>query len=105
MYPQFESEMAMALGDDFNGDTIKAYQLADFADSCQLARPYLVKQLKNLASTLLSVLDMNNIFAFACNEEEKHYLKQYQKIIRKRCKYFLEQAEQIMSKVAGQFKL
>jgi len=97
MYPQFESEMAMALGDDFDGDTIKAYQLADFAYSCELSRSYLAKQLKNMTSTLLSVLDKNNIFDVACNEEEIHYLKQYQQMIRKRCEYFLEQADEIMS--------
>src|SRR3990167_4330533 len=97
MYPQFENEMAMALGDDFDGDTIKAYQLADFANNCQLPRPYLTKQLKSMASILLSVLDMNNTFDVACNEEENHYLKQYQQMVRKRCEYFLEQADEIMS--------
>lgn len=97
MYPQFESDMAMALGDDFDGETIKAYQLADFADSCQLSRSYLAKQLKNMASTLLSVLDKNDVFDVACNEEENRYLKQYQQMIRKRCEYFLGQADEIIS--------
>ena len=97
MYPQFESELAMALGDDFDGDTIKAYQLADFADSCQLSRSYLAKQLKNMASTLLLVLDEANIFDVAGNENENHYLEQYQQMIKKRCEYFLNQADGIMS--------
>ena len=97
MYPQFENEMAMVLGDDFDGETIRAYQLADFADNCQLSRPYLVKQLKNMAPTLLLALDKNNIFDVACNEQEKHYLEQYQQMVRKRCEYFLEQADEIMS--------
>lgn len=97
MYPQFESEMAMALGDDFDGETVNAYQLADFADSCQLSRPYVVKQLKNMTSTLLSALDLNNIFDVACNEKENHYLKQYRQMVQKRCEYFLEQADEVMS--------
>jgi len=97
MYPQFESELAMALGDDFDGDTIKAYQLADFADSCQLSRSYLAKQLKNMASTLLLALDEANIFDVADNENEKHYLEQYQQMIEKRCESFLKQADGIMS--------
>ncbi len=96
MYPQFENELAMALGEDFDGETIKAYQLADFADSCQLSRSYLVKQLKYMSSTLLSVLNKINILNIANNDEERHYLKRYQQMIRKRCKYFLVQANEIM---------
>lgn len=97
MYPQFDNELAMAIGDDFDGDTIKAYQLADFADSCQLPRPYLVRQLKKMASTLLSVLTKENIFEVACNDKEKHYLEQYQQMLTKRCEYFLAQSGEVVS--------
>lgn len=97
MYPQFDNELAMALGDDFDSDTIRAYQLVDFADSCQLSRPYLVRQLKKMASTLLSILANGNIFEVAINDEEKHYLEKYQQMITKRCEYFLEQSSEILS--------
>jgi serine/threonine-protein kinase HipA len=97
MYPQFANELAMALGDDFDADTITAYQLADFADSCQLSRPYLVRQLKNMATRLLSALAKENIFEMAINDEEKHYLEKYQQMITRRCEYFLQQSSEIMS--------
>lgn len=97
MYPQSENELAMALGDDFDGETITAYQLADFADSCQLSRLYLAKQLKHMASILLSALNKINILNIADNEKEKKYLNQYQQMIQKRCEYFLAQADEIMS--------
>ncbi len=97
MYPQFENEMAMALGDDFDGDNINAYQLADFADSCQLSRFYLSNQLKKMSSTLLSIVDKNNILEIGSNDEEKYYLEQYQQMVRKRCEHFLEQADEIIS--------
>lgn len=97
IYPQFENEMAMAIGDDFDGDTIKAYQLADFAKTCQIPRSYVVKQLKNITSTLLSALGKSNIFDVACNEDESYYLEQYRQMILKRCEYFLEQAKEMMS--------
>jgi serine/threonine-protein kinase HipA len=97
MYPQFDNDLAMAIGQDFDGDTIKAYQLADFCDSCQLSRHYLVRQLKNMASTLLLALAKKNIFEVACNNQEKHYLKKYQQMITKRCEYFLEQSDEVMS--------
>jgi len=98
-YPEMnraENELAMALGDDFDGETIKAYQLADFAESCQLSRPYLIKQLKHMASILISALGKNDIFDIANNDEEKYYLEQYQQMIRNRCEYFLKQADEIM---------
>lgn len=97
MYPQFVHELAMALGDDFDSDTIKAYQLADFADSCQLSRPYLVRQLRNMASTLLSVLTKEKIVGVAINDEEKHYLEKYRQMITKRCEYYLEHSSEILS--------
>lgn len=97
MYPQFDNELAMALGDDFDGETIMAYQLADFADSCQLSRPYLVRQLNNMASTLLTVITKKPIFEVACNNHEKQYLEKYKKMIIKRCQYFLAQAGEIAS--------
>ncbi len=97
MYPQFESEMAMAVGDDFGGDTIRAYQLADFAESCRLSPFYLAIQLKSIASTLLSILNKNPVFSIASNEEERHYLERYKKMIETRGDYFLEQVDEIAS--------
>lgn len=95
MYPKFNNELAMAIGDDFDSDNIKAYQLANFADSCQLSRPYLVRQLRNMASRMLSVLANENIFEVAINDEEKQYLEKYQQMITKRCEYFLEHSSEI----------
>lgn len=97
MYPQFENEMAMAIGDEFNGDTIKAYQLADFAESCKMSRAYVARQLKLVASTLLSALNTNIVFDAAINDEEKRYLEQYQKILKKRCEDLRKQADEMMS--------
>ena len=37
VYPEYQQELAMALGDDFD-TRISAFQLADFAESCGLLR-------------------------------------------------------------------
>ena len=50
LYPEFDHEIAMALGDEFDGDGITAYQLADFAESCNLNRSFLAVKLKKIAS-------------------------------------------------------
>lgn len=97
MYPQFDNELAMALGDDFDGDTITAYQLADFTDSCQLSRLFFVRQLKKMISALLSAISKMDTLEHTINDEEKDYLEKYQQIITNRCHYLLEQANEIPS--------
>jgi serine/threonine-protein kinase HipA len=95
MYPDFESEMAMGMGDSFDVHTINAYQLADFADSCDLSRLLVSKRLKRIIVKLKIALDdLNNVVVKT--EEESPYLIKYQKMIRHRCEYLLEQANEIM---------
>lgn len=54
IYPEFSQELAMALGDEFEIASIGAYQLADFADSCDLPRGI-------VASTLQLICDKINL--------------------------------------------
>lgn len=56
MYPEFEQQMAMGFGDEFDGNAIRAYQLADFADNCQLPRSLLVMRLKHIIKKLTLAL-------------------------------------------------
>jgi serine/threonine-protein kinase HipA len=97
MYPQLDNELAMALGDDFDGESIKAYQLADFADACQISRPYLVRQLKKMAFRLLFSLTENSILQIAHNDEERQYLAKYEMIVTKRCADFINYSDEILS--------
>lgn len=96
MYPEFEHEMAMGIGDEFDGESINAYQLADFADSCQLPRSFLVKRLDYLNHTLISVLEseMNKLVV---NGEESRYLRRYQLMVHQRCEHFIKQMDIISS--------
>ena len=96
MYPDFEHEMAMGLGDEFDGNTIHAYQLADFADSCQLSRTFLSKRLKYLIKKLMKALEME-IKLIVGNDKENLYLNQYQSMVYKQCKHLQEQADEIVS--------
>jgi serine/threonine-protein kinase HipA len=95
IYPEFEHEMAMALGDEFDGNVINAYQLADFADSCQISRSILIKRLKSMIEKL--VLSLNDKFeSVASNAQEKSYLTQYQHLVRERCEHLFQQADDIL---------
>lgn len=95
MYPEFEHELAMGLGDEFDENSINAYQLADFADCCQLPRPLVVNRLQYLIKKLLPSLKED--IGLELDKEERNYLNQYQSIISKRCNHLLREAKGITS--------
>ncbi|WP_057246353.1 MULTISPECIES: HipA domain-containing protein [unclassified Duganella] len=47
-YPQFSHDLAMAFGDEFNLDQIKAFSLADFAQRCAIDRQLLVRECRRM---------------------------------------------------------
>ena len=96
MYSDFEQEMAMALGDEFDGNSVNAYQLADFAVSCHLSRAFVAKRLKYLITKLQYALD-NEMKLLVNNEDENQYLKRYKTIVYERCEHLLSQADEITS--------
>ena len=96
MYPEFEHEMAMGLGDEFDGQSVNAYQLADFADSCQLPRSFVAKRLHYLINKLISVLK-SEISMLLVSDEESCYLEHYQLMVYKRCEHFMKQIDIIAS--------
>lgn len=96
MYPEFEHGLAMELGDEFEENNINAYQLADFADTCQLPRLLVAKRLKCLIGKLTVALQ-EEISLILINDKEAKYLKKYQEIVIKRCRHLLEQSELINS--------
>ncbi len=94
MYPDFAQEMAMAIGDEFDGNAINAYQLADFADSCQVARSLVAIRLKYVIKKLMIALD-SEINRMVGDQEENNYLKHYQTMVKKRCEHLLGEADSI----------
>lgn len=102
MFDQFKHTLAMAMGDEFEPDTINTYQLADFADSCQLDRKLVSRMLIKLATKILKVLSENNIASELETEgvisrEEIDYLNQVSEHIKIRTTHFLEQADEMTS--------
>ncbi|MFC3909194.1 HipA domain-containing protein [Legionella dresdenensis] len=96
LYPDMEQELAMALGDEFDSDNINAYQIADFADSCQLQRRYVAKRLKQLIIKMMAVLpeeiaSINEQFGYIT------YFNQYQQIVASRCEHLIKQCSDIIT--------
>ena len=94
MYVEFDQEMAMALGDEFNSDVVNAYQLADFADSCKLPRALVAKQLKSLIVKFQSALE-TDFGSKVKNKSEKNYIEAYKKIVSTRCEHLLNELTRI----------
>ncbi|WP_019028968.1 HipA domain-containing protein [Colwellia piezophila] len=101
MFDQFKHTLAMAMGDEFEPDTINAYQLADFADSCQLDRKLVRRMLIKLATKVLKILAENNIISElettdVISQKESDYLNQVSENIKKRTIHLLEQADEVV---------
>ncbi len=96
MYEYFEQEMAMALGDAFDDDTVNAYQIADFADSCLLSRFLVANRLKYMITKLKDALE-NQIKIVIKNKDENDYFEKYRKMVYERCEHLLNQTDEIIS--------
>lgn len=96
VYPEYNQEMAMALGDEFDGKTVNAYQLADFADSCNLPRTLVTTRLLNLIKKAIPALD-NVMDKTVTTDEEKRFLTHYRDLVYQRCQYLQQQAGMINS--------
>ncbi|MFI4963182.1 MAG: HipA domain-containing protein [Legionellales bacterium] len=95
MYPEFDHQMAMALGDEFDADTIHAYQLADFADSCSLNRGLVAQRLHVLIKKMRIALKKDVLF-LAVNEAENQYVITYKAMIQQRCEDLMNEIEDIV---------
>ena len=97
MFPQFKHVLSMAMGDEFEPDCIHAYQLADFAETCNINKKYLSKQLINLADKVLIQLANNLLInslktetCFTANDIQ--YFQQVSDNIKTRTNYLKAQA-------------
>ena len=102
MYPQFKQSLAMAIGDEFDPNSIYAYQLADFAETCGIDKKLLSRTLKTLAGQVLKALDemnIDNLFddSSILNSADKDYWQKLKENIELRSTHLLAQAEEIPS--------
>lgn len=100
MFDQFKHTLAMAMGDEFEPDTINAYQLADFADSCQLDRKLVSRMLIKLATKVLKVIAENKTVSDlkkegVISQKETDYLNKVSEHIKNRAIHLLGQSDEI----------
>ena len=95
MYPEFEQDLAMSIGDEFNPDAINAYQLVDFADENGISNKLLQSHLTKIATSIKNNLQQAISLVDSPSESQVSYLKHYFDIVNTRCDHFLEQANVI----------
>jgi serine/threonine-protein kinase HipA len=71
MFEQFKHVLAMGMGDEFMPKDIHAYQMADFAETCNLDRKLVSRMLVELANNVLQALDERG---FLCELFAQHTL-------------------------------
>lgn len=90
MYGNFNQEMAMAIGDEFDADNINAYQIIEFAEMCNISRAFVGERLQIMANKILvSIEFIINANKSNTDAEEREYLDKYKNLVIGRCKYFL----------------
>lgn len=94
MYPKFDQNMAMALGDEFDGKIVNAYQFADFAEQCQLPRRLVTQRLVLIANRLIKALE-NSDDSFVKDKAEQTYITRYKKQLFERAMHLLGEASNI----------
>lgn len=95
MYPEFEQELAMALGDEFDPNAINAYQLMEFADDCNINVKLLMRQLDKAAKAISAQLGNAIGLLGELSVEQQTYMANYHQLVEARCQHFIEQAKEI----------
>ncbi|MFA0238248.1 MULTISPECIES: HipA domain-containing protein [Vibrio] len=92
MYPEFEQDLAMAIGDEFDSDSINAYQLVEFADDCGISPKLLQQSLVKIANDIINNIDDAISLVTPTSDSQLPYLNRYREIVVVRCKHFLKQS-------------
>jgi serine/threonine-protein kinase HipA len=95
MYPEFDQELAMAIGDEFEPDEVHAYQLMLFAEECGIKQSVLEITLKQLAKAIINNVDKAVDLAWELTDAEFEYAEKYKHSIQARCEYYLAQTEEM----------
>ncbi len=100
MFPQFKHVLAMAMGDEFEPESINAYQMADFAETCGVNKKLLSRQLGDLANKVIAILTQQSFIEIITQEpffteDDRQYMAEVQAHILARTQHLSSQASDI----------
>jgi serine/threonine-protein kinase HipA len=101
MFEQFKHILAMAMGDEFEPKDIHAYQMADFAETCDVDRKLVSRMLVSLANSVLQALNERHFLIelfeqYTLSTEEHLYIDALLDNIKTRTTYLKSQAKDIL---------
>lgn len=107
MFDQFKHVLAMAMGDEFEPKDIHAYQLADFAETCNIDKKLLSRLLVSLSDKVIKQLENHSLINELISYDEKtaniltsddiQYFNSLAKHILEKTKHLKAQAAEIPS--------
>ena len=83
-----EHDLAMAYGDEFNPNEVKAYQLREFADDIGVNFKLVSQSVEQIASLIIKALEGNIVSASDILDEERVFIDQLRILILQRAKIF-----------------
>ncbi|MEZ9702841.1 HipA domain-containing protein [Vibrio breoganii] len=95
MYPEFEQDLAMAFGDEFNPAEVNAYQLLEFAEECGIAKLLLQRTLVRLVKAVLAQIQPAIEAYDNLTLEQIEYLERYAAVVRQRANHLKEQMDEL----------
>ena len=94
MHPKYHQELAMAFGDEFNGNDVKGYALRDFSEvigeNPKLVSQQILSIIKAVRKTLPLELDVN------MNATEQSFIDGMEKRIKERCEQLEDAASEML---------
>ncbi|MBW3526563.1 HipA domain-containing protein [Shewanella sp. NKUCC05_KAH] len=95
MYEDFEQQLAMAIDDEFDPNSIYAYQLAAFIDGLDLPRNLLISNLTTIARRIPQAIDGVISMLPALDESETVFVAHYKAQLLARCDRYLSFAAEV----------
>lgn len=94
-----EHDFAMAYGDEFNPDEVKAYQMREFADDIGVNFKLVAQTLERISKSVTKALNDEFMDNTLYNDEEKVFISKLKEIILQRAVIFQEISSEISSVV------
>ena len=92
-----EHDLAMAYGDEFNPDEVKAYQLREFSDNIGLNFKLVSQSVDKIASLIIKALEDDVVNDSMLLDKEKLFIEKLRVLILQRVKIFKSRASEMGS--------
>jgi len=97
MVYEYDHNLAMAFGDEFNPNDVLAYQLLEFADSTNINPKLVSKVLSKECESILKALQEDKIDFSYVTEQELKFVEELKALIVKRAKHFKEISREMLN--------